>query len=157
MKNLLLCFSLVLFFNCSNDNDNTPFAPTAIEFTEIDRGQLDGYGIEGITASNMVVTNSSDWQNLMNQMNIFNNHTDDFTETDIDFEEYIIIAIFLEVKISFWAVTITDIIEKEDSVIVTSIEDNSSGSSVITQPFHIVKIPITEKPIEFESSLMIEN
>jgi hypothetical protein len=83
----------------------------------------------------------------MNSIN--NNIIDNFSEIDIDFTNYLIIAIFLEVKSSDWSLEIAKITENESNLVVTT-NENESLASVITQPFSIVKIRKTEKTIEFE-------
>ena len=97
----------------------------------------------------MVINNTTDWQNLIIQMNSFNNVSGNFSETDIDFDNYLIIAVFLEVKPNGWEVQINNITENENSLVVST-NENEFDSSVITQPFSIVKIRRTEKTIEFE-------
>ena len=111
-------------------------------------GALHGNGDEGISQSNLVITNDADWQNLMNQMNTVNNVTDDFTETDIDFNTYNVIAIFLDIKPSGWEVKITDITEDDTNIHVYKSEE-AFLYSVMTQPFHIVKISKSYKPVIF--------
>lgn len=163
LKNNLLNFSLVFlltllsFNSCSKDEIiSTPQKQGQIKveikeinFTEIGKGILDGNGSEGITQSNMVITNYNDWQNLINQMNSVNNVTDEFTETNIDFNTYQVITVFTEIKPTNWEVEISSIIENENNLTVSIIE-TEFDFTVITQPFHIVKIPITSKGIVFE-------
>jgi hypothetical protein len=150
MKTLILILSVFLATSCSNDDDNNVTAQsTPIAFTEIGKGALFGNGSEGIVESNMVIDNTTDWQNLMSQMNSVNNVTDEFSETNIDFNTYIVIAIFLEVKPNGWQVEISSIIENVSSIVVSTVEAEGINLAV-TQPFYIVKIPVTNKPIEFE-------
>tara|TARA_R110002096_G_scaffold334999_1_gene528636 strand:+ start:639 stop:1073 length:435 start_codon:yes stop_codon:yes gene_type:complete len=139
--------SLIFVVSCNNDDDNDPeFQPTEINFSGVGRGSLLGNGDEGIEQSNLLINNDSDWQYLMTQMNITNNVTAGFTETDIDFETYSIVAVFLEIKPVGWYLEITNIIENEDNIALT-VEEVESVAAIITQPFHIVKIPKTEKEI----------
>lgn len=150
MKTIVLILSLFLSTSCSNDDDNSVTAQsTPITFTEIGKGALFGNGTEGISQSNIVIDNTTDWQNLMTQMNSFNNVTNEFLETNIDFNTYTVIGIFLEVKTSGWEVEISNIEENTTDIMVSKTE-TEAVNSVITQPFHIVKIPVTNKPIEFE-------
>lgn len=139
---------LLTIYSCNKNDDNQVF-PQNKEFNVIYNGVLSGNGSEGITQSNMVINNTVDWENLITQMNSNNNVSDNFSETDIDFDNYLIIAIFLEVKPNGWEVQINNITENENSLVVSTIE-NQFDSSVITQPFSIVKIRKTEKAIEFE-------
>ena len=150
MKNIFLILLTVLSIcSCSENDDNQVF-PQSKEFDVIYNGVLSGNGSEGITQSNMVINNTIDWENLMSQMNnSFNTVTDNFSETDIDFDNYLIIAVFLDVKPSGWEVKITNITENESSLVIST-NETQFASSVITQPFSIVKIRRTEKAIEFE-------
>jgi hypothetical protein len=150
MKNIILILSIVFATSCSSDDDNnSSMEPTPIIFSEIGRGGLFGNGSEGIIQSNLVITNTTDWQNLMTQMNSVNNVTNQFSETNIDFNSYTLIAIFLEVKPQGWEVEISNIIENTSNIVVSKTE-TVADVSIIIQPFHIVKIPLTTKPIEFE-------
>ncbi len=139
----LIAFILFSCNKISNEEETN-----SIPFTEIGKGALYGNGAEGIPQSNLVITNNTDWQNLMNQMNSVNNVTDNFTETNIDFSTYEIIAIFLDVKGNGWEVSITDITEDNSNIYVYKSE-KEYDNSVITQPFHIVKIPKSNKPVIF--------
>ena len=149
MKTIILILSIFLATSCSNDDNNQTAQSTPLNFTEIGKGALYGNGSEGIVESNMVIDNTTDWQNLMSQMNSVNNVTDEFSETNIDFNTYIVIAIFLEVKPNGWQVEISSIIENVSSIVVSTVEAEGINLAV-TQPFYIVKIPVTNKPIEFE-------
>ena len=149
MKTLILILGIILTTSCSDDDDKSIKQNTFISFTEIGKGALFGNGAEGISQSNMVITNSGDWQNLMNQMNSVNMVTNEFSETNVDFSSYTVIAVFLEVKTSGWEVEISSI-EEETSNIIVSKTENEADNFVITQPFHVVKIPVTSKPIIFE-------
>lgn len=148
MKAIILILSVFLVTSCSDDDNSTTHS-TPITFTEIGKGALFGNGTEGIAQSNMVIDNTADWQNLMNQMNSVNNVTNEFSETNIDFNTYTVIAIFLEVKQHGWEVEISNIEENTTNIMVSKTETEAINS-VITQPFHIVKISTTSKPIEFE-------
>lgn len=149
MKTLFISLSFLLLLNCNNDDEEpTPFEPIEIEFTTIGQDALTTDGDEGIPESNLIITNSTDWTNLMDQIDTVNSHTDAFNETDIDFDTYLILAIFLEVKYNGWIVEIDSIIENENVVLV-SYSDTPMIGDWVAQPFHIVKIPVTSKPIEF--------
>ena len=134
--------------SCNNDDDSS-FQSTEINFTEIGKGSLFGNGVEDISQSNLVINNQTDWQSLISKMDSFNNTSNSFTETTIDFDSYSIIAIFLEIKPTGWEVSITNITENETNISV-SIQETEMDNTVITQPFHIVKIPKTNKEIVIE-------
>jgi len=67
-----------------------------IEPTLIAKDNLFGNGDEGIIEQKLIISDQITWNNLMTQINSVNNVTDSFTETDIDFSEYKIIAVLNE-------------------------------------------------------------
>lgn len=88
----------------------------------------------------------------MNSMDKTNNVTKNFTTTTIDFNKYQIIAVFDNIKTTGgYSIDITSVVENRNNIVVT-IKRLLTGdnSTVMTQPFHIVKIPKTTKPIVFE-------
>lgn len=150
MRTIILIFSLVIVIGCNKDNDGiVNFESTEITPIEIGKGALYGVGEEGIPQSNHVITNDNDWQTLMNQMNSINNVTDGFSETAIDFANYVVLAVFLEVKDTGWEVEMNSIIENETDVDVET-RETEFDNAVMCQPFHIVQIPVTDKEIVFE-------
>jgi len=150
-KNILLVLGIVFLCGCNDDeiSTQTKIKPTAINFTEIGRGVLFGNGQEGIPSSNVVITNNTLWQNLISQMDAVNEVSDSFTEIDINFNQFTVFAIFLEVKPNGSEVEIQNVIENENSINITK-EETELAITVITQPFHIIKIPKTNKPIIVE-------
>jgi hypothetical protein len=144
MKPIILLVGILFFLNsCSDDNSKT----TLITFTEIGKGTLGGK--EKIEKANMVINNENDWQKLITKMNSTNKVSNSFSETDINFNSYLIIAVFLEVKNNGWSVEITNIIENDNDLVVST-NETEFANSVITQAFCIVKIPTTKKTIIFK-------
>lgn len=98
----------------------------------------------------MVVTNAERWQGLMNYMDsITPNITATFAETDVDFENYYVIAVFGEVEDEAGTIEITGITENLTHLLV-EVEDQETETPLVHQPFHIVKIAKTDKPILFD-------
>lgn len=150
-KNVFLLLVLLTAFVsiCSNDDSNDA-TTTPISFGLVGKGALFGNGAEGIVQSNLVITNQTDWQNLMDAMDTVNNTSSHFTETNIDFSQYTVIAIFLEIKGWGYDFEISSIEETADNIVVSKTDPlQEASTAVINQPFHIVKIPITTKPIVF--------
>jgi hypothetical protein len=126
----------------------------ALEITPvlIGDGTLYGAGREGFVRQNLIIRDNETWQNFINQMNSNNNVSETFTETEISFSEYMVIAVFDEVKGNGdWSIDITRIDNQANKIVVT-VTNLSTGStaSVITQPFQIVKIPVSNKEIVFD-------
>ena len=157
MKNQALIILIILLtFSCSTEDDAIQETSTTqtmnIESTLIAKNNLYGAGDEGITQQNLVITNTNTWQDLMDQMNSVNDATANFSETEIDFTEYQVIAVFDIIRgvegygLDLDVVTLPEGI----SITITSIVPQGQSPSVITQPYHIIKIPVTNLPIVFE-------
>ena len=120
--------SLVLFLslscNSNDDNNNVGFVPQTITPSLIGKGELFVPYNNINVQQNINITNQSDWNN---------------------FE---IIAIFDNVKPTGGnSVDITSIIENVDNISITIQRLQSGDATVVTQPFHIVKVPISSKPL----------
>ncbi|GGD20970.1 protease complex subunit PrcB family protein [Flavobacterium orientale] len=152
-KNLILIFAAIFsFLSCSN-NDDEPFTPVNIEYELIGIGMLRGAGSEDILPGNYVINSQVDWLELLNKMNSFDsNTTNEFTTTNINFQTHIVIAVFDELRGNpGWLIEIASIIENENNVVIDVINLNpGSIQSAMRQPYQIVRIPITNKPILFE-------
>lgn len=149
----LIILSLVFVVSCKCNKTATEMGKMAnIESTLIAKGNLYGSGDEGITKQNLVIDNQSDWEALMAQMNKANNVSDSFTETKIDFTKSTIIAVFNDVKGSGGHKIELDMSSnsKNKVVKVNYISPTGNATSVMTQPYYIVKIPKTDLPIVFE-------
>jgi len=145
---LLLTIIIGLLISCNEKDDDLG----VIKFTLIGQGNLYGDGQEKISKQNLTILDSNSWKELMIKMNTVNNVSDGFSEIDIDFANFIVIAVFDKVYGNGGhSIDITKITENENEVIV-SIENILKGNitSVVTQPYHIVKIPKTNKLIFFE-------
>jgi hypothetical protein len=146
MRNLLrtiLCFVVVLSVTTSCDKEDAIDIP----IQTISQGSLGGD--EGISKQNIVITSELEWLQLEEAIS----RVDQFTKTEIDFSEYHIIAVFDEVRYNGnWNIEVTRIAEYPDRIVVNVKVHHPSGIAapqIITQPYHIVKIPISSKRIEF--------
>lgn len=149
MKNIVIILVSILVLGC-NSNDNK-LEMTNIESTLIAKDNLYGSGAEGITEQNLIISNETAWNALIAQMNSVNNVSDSFSETNIDFLEYTIIAVFDEIKGNGGHTLELNIMSNSKNIIVnvTDLAPEGNAATVITQPFHIVKIPSSDLPIIF--------
>lgn len=148
-KITILIITIIIGLTSCNKNDDEL---NLVEFTQIGQNNLYGNGEENITKQNLVISESNSWNELIGKMNTVNYVSDEFTETDIDFANFIVIAVFDKVYGNGGhSIDIIKITENENRVIVT-IRNILRGdaTSIMTQPFHIVKIPKTDKLIIFE-------
>jgi hypothetical protein len=151
MKNFILTILLLtLFVSCTSENDNPEM--TDLETTLIAKENLHGNGAEGISEQNLIISDQTTWNDLITQMNSVNNVSDNFTETDIDFSDYKIIAVFDEIKGNGGHILELNIMSNSENIIVniTDLVPEGNGTAVITQPFYIVKIQNSDLPIIFE-------
>jgi hypothetical protein len=151
MKTKITILIITIIFglaSCTKNDDEL----NLIEFTQIGQNNLYGNGNENIPKQNLIISESDSWNQLIDKMNTVNAVSNGFTETDIDFTKYIIIAVFDEIKGNGGhSIDIIKIEENENKVFVI-IENILKGdaTTVMTQPFQIVKIQKTDKLIIFE-------
>ena len=127
--------------------------PTTMPFVLVGKGSLYGNGREHIAKQNMVITTSTEWNRLIGSMNSVNNGSGNITEEDIDFSQYQVIAVFDEIRGSGgWSIDITDITEANNIVVTYTNLETGKGATTdnMTQPYHIVKIPVSSKKIVFK-------
>ena len=146
MKNLFyLILYLFVLTSCSNDDNEV--ISEELQFTTVGKNTL--HGGENIPQSNLVFNNQTDWNNFLTQIDAINDLSGTFNETEIDFTDFTVIAVVDEIKTSGSEISIINVLENVNSIHITS-ELTMYSSTVITQPFHIVKIPKTNKQIIFE-------
>jgi hypothetical protein len=130
--------------------------PKHIALVQIAQEDLHGNGKEGFSRESIVIKTDSEWEAFKQKINTTNNVVDAyFTETEIDFSAYQIIAVFDEVKGNGgWSIDITGITEWQDKILISVTNLKKGGAtSVMTQPFQIIKIPVSDKEIVFEYDL----
>jgi hypothetical protein len=154
LKNTLRLFSILIFSvaaSCSHEkeNTNTNFQSTTVTSTLIGQGEMYGNEPGTIPQQNIVINNTADWENLKSQMNI----TSDLNENGIDFSACVVIASFDHVSGNGgYRIDNSNIVEDLNNIIISIQRTGPPGphaTTVVTQPFSIVRIPISPKPIIF--------
>ncbi|WP_400075216.1 protease complex subunit PrcB family protein [Winogradskyella sp. R77965] len=140
---------LLLALNCKSTQSQEKMNKEDI--TLIAKGNLYGSGEEGIEKQNTVITNQSNWQDLMAKMNSINKVSDGFSESKIDFSKYTVIAVFDNVKTSGGHSLELDIKSNSENVEVEVSRNSPAGmaTSLMTQPYYIAKIVKSDLPIIF--------
>lgn len=146
MKNSVIILFLSFIALSCDSNDSSDAQMTAIDFLQIEKGDLGGKGLEGISQSNWTISNNSDWQSLLTKIDSINSFSSGFVEVDIDFDQFMVFAVFLDVKPSIWFVEVGSVVENSNTIYI-SIDEMETGLEAISQPFHIIKIPATDKSI----------
>ncbi len=148
MKQIL--FILSIFFtltSCSNDDS----ASSKVEFTEVYHGDFFN-GDYNNPKANLVIKDLAEWNKLLVKLNLDIKPWQNAISTDIDFEKYQVIAVIDEIRnYGGYSIDITKITQTNNSISVKVEQLNSGGlTTVITQPYHIVKIPKSNKKVVFE-------
>jgi len=150
MHKLLGIVILLFALNCKSSENKAKM--TKEDIVLIGKGNLYGSGSEGIEKQNLIIKSPKKWKDLLNKMNAVNKVSDSFSETDIDFSEYTVIAVFDEIKNSGGHSLNLVIQETKDKFLVEVLRKSPDGiaTSVMTQPYYIVKVPKSELLIVFE-------
>ncbi|WP_299106637.1 protease complex subunit PrcB family protein [uncultured Tenacibaculum sp.] len=148
---VLLVLMAIMTLSCNTNDDG--LEGVEVRSTLIADDVLYGAGREGINKENFVITNTNDWDNLAAKMNAVNNATQNFTETDIDFSKYTVIAVFDEVRPTGGYDISLEIKETTNRTLVkisnTGPSIGSGATTVVTQPYVIRKIQKTDLPVVF--------
>lgn len=147
LKKFILLTLIVTSFSCKSLQD-----PSTDNMTLIQQSELLGNGQEGIKGSYQVITDADDWTVLKDKMNSVNAQR--IKMEPVDFSKEIIIALFSDVQGSGGnSIQIDNIVQKKNEIIVQVKKTSPSGkaTSMMTQPYYIVKLPQTKKEIKFET------
>jgi len=149
-KSLLFILLSLLVLGCSSEDNNSELEN--IDATLIAKDGLSGNGEEGIAQRNMVINDEISWNSLITKMNSVNNESDKFSETDIDFSQFTVIAVFDKVRESGGFELELDITSNSENIVVNVTDKAPQGytTTVMDQPYHIVKIATSDLPILFE-------
>ncbi|EDP72529.1 hypothetical protein FBALC1_15547 [Flavobacteriales bacterium ALC-1] len=152
MNKVMTVLILLFALNCKTTTANQPKMGEE-DIVLIAKGSLFGSGEEGIKEQNSVIINEDDWQDIMVKMNSVNKVSDSFSESDIDFSKYTVIAVFDKVKTTGGHSLKLDITPSSKNIEVNIIRKSPSGmaTSVMTQPYYIVKITKSDLPIIFST------
>lgn len=146
-KIFLIAILSMALINCSSDDNNESFSPQNIDFTTIGQG-VAIVNLMTIEQQNIAITNQTDWNQFLESFP----HAAEISETDIDFNTFQVIVSIDEERghTGHW-LEITEIIENENNITVTiATGEYDSGYEALSRPYHIVKIPKSDKPVVFE-------
>ncbi len=151
MKTLILSIVLFLSYSCNNNNEENIFTPQTITPVLIGKGELNIPFNNINVQQNIVINNQIDWNDFITILGNSGNPSSILSETIIDFNNFEVIAIFDNVKPTGGnSIDITNIIENIDNISITIQRLQNGDTTIPTQPFHIVKIPKSTKPVVFQ-------
>ena len=143
-KNRILCFIAGLFLagsfsTCTKNAKNKNCEP----FINIASGSHGCYAEK----QEKIIISQEEWESYIMPC------IKHFSEIEIDFEQHQVVIVTDEMRPSTgWSIAITCMTEHIDKIVVTVQVYAAKGTNldVLTRPYHIVKMPITQKSIEFE-------
>ncbi|WP_107038503.1 protease complex subunit PrcB family protein [Brumimicrobium mesophilum] len=144
---LILGFGL---FSC--EKKNTSPESNQISMHLIGQDNLYGGSSEGFIEENYVINDSITWNALKAQMDSKNDVTYRFNEQHVDFSQWTVLVSIDEIKMSGGhAINYTNIVENNNNIAVTIDKSFPGGNAttVITQPYIVVKIDKTNKQVIF--------
>lgn len=156
MRCLFLATFLLILSSCSTNSTEPPTVPPIASFTPITitpvligKGSFSTY--ENIAQQNIVINNATNWNNLLSPIGQFTLQNN-FITTTVDFNNYQVIAVVDRAYGSPGKIiTITDITETGTNIVVSvKITGELSFIQTAAQPFHIVHIPKSAKPVIFQ-------
>lgn len=140
---------LFMVTSCHGDDENVE-NKNQINFQLIGKGNLIG---NYVNPQNTIITNSIKWNSFLNQIDSTTYQTSaSFITTYIDFNEFIVIVVVDEIyPNNGHSIDITKM-EDHPKYITINVEKllKENATSVLTQPYHIVKIPKTTKSLLFD-------
>lgn len=148
MKQIIFIFS-VLFALTSCDSDDSQ--TKEVSFSTILQDDS-FYGNYDNPKANLVIRNQEDWTALLSTMNPYTDTNYFVPDAIIDFTKYQVIAVFDEVRNNGgYSIDITKITQTNSRIFVKVEQLKKGGdNTVMTQPYHIVKIAKSDKEVVFQ-------
>lgn len=142
---LLPIFLVILFGSCAKKE--VVYVPKVIEPKLIGKSHIFS---PVYPKTNLVIETDSVWQSLLATFDSshYYNLSDSFTTTNIDFSTKIVIAT-IDYNLIPSSIDITSIIEDVDTIFVNVEVLQQGFLGAFYNPFHIVSIPKSNKPIVF--------
>lgn len=151
MKKLFLGAWLLLGITaCSKDEiqhkgkleDVNEISTVTVDFENVLNGNI--HSTHPLAQNHLIIDNATDWKNLQDQIRLV-------PQTIIDFNAFTIIAVFDQPRTDTGCtIDVIDVTEFNSTLEVTIDRLNKVGlATAPSLPYHIVKIPKTDKPIIF--------
>ena len=149
MKQIITLFSfLFLLTSCSNDNNSNQ---SDVSFSTVVQKDLSPSDQKPIAETKVVITDAQAWNAFITKISVVNAESKYFIDTNIDFTKFQIIAVIDQKYLNGGhTIDITKIAENKNNIYV-KVEKLHTGNiaTVLTQPYHIVKIAKSSKKVIF--------
>ena len=158
MKKIFLLLISCIAISCSNNDDNEPFVPVAVDYSIKFRGELGGFNYypNSPDTEKLKITNSTEYLNYFNTLMTspisvtFGEDYSFFPEPDFNVKDILVIN-YKCISDLGQVISIDSIIENENTITVTyHWEQLYSGPTAPGKPFILVEVPKLTKPVVFE-------
>jgi len=145
MKTVIMILFSFLLVGCPKNDEGG--------FTSLSKGSLFGNGAEAFKKENIVISSKEEWKSFLLKTDTTNKISKTF-ENAIDFSKEMVIVCIDKVRNSGgFSVEIIEAVKEGDTFLIKVKTEGpkpmSMVTSVIIQPYHIVKIKNTNKKIKF--------
>ena len=137
---LKLAAILLIIAGCSLSSEKDKSVP----FVTIAKGTFGD-----ASEQDKIISSQEEWEEFL--MTWSKSEIERFSETEIEFYKYQIIVVIVGCPDTSWSTDITRITEYSEKIIVTVHVKTHGGYAMdaLSRPYHIVKIPVSTKSIEF--------
>jgi len=143
-QTLSLLTLLFYIYGCSSDKS---LDQEVVDYSTIASGFLTGNGAEDIEIGGQVIRTASEFSDLIQKMNSYRDQSIEFDVAEFDFQTYMIIGIFADVKPTQAELSVTTISET-DSEIFIDVSLTEMDNTIVTQPYLILQIPVSSKTLQ---------
>lgn len=150
----------VIFTACGTSNDavETEKSAQEVTFESVASGVLHGAGEEGLSATMTTIDSQKEWEELKSKMDGVNTVSSTFQDENMDFNEEQLVVCVDDVRPNGSHQIQILRIEEFSTYRQVHVEQSSSegpSTSVMVQPFHIVRIARSEKETRFVTTVRI--
>jgi hypothetical protein len=145
MKTIITIIFSLLLVGCPKNEEGG--------FTSLSKGSLFGNGAEGFKKENIVISSKEEWKSFLLKVDTTNKVSKTFENT-IDFSKEMVIVCIDKVRNSGgFSIEIIEAVKEGDTFLIKVKKEGPKPMSMVTsvmiQPYHIVKIKKTNKKIKF--------
>jgi hypothetical protein len=145
MKTIITIIFSLLLVGCPKNEEGG--------FTSLSKGSLFGNGAEGFKKENIVISSKEEWKSFLLKVDTTNKVSKTFENT-IDFSKEMVIVCIDKVRNSGgFSIEIIEVVTESDTFLIKVKKEGPKPMSMVTsvmiQPYHIVKIKKTNKKIKF--------
>ena len=145
MKTIITIIFSLLLVGCPKNEEGG--------FTSLSKGSLFGNGAEGFKKENIVISSKEEWKSFLLKVDTTNKVSKTFENT-IDFSKEMVIICIDKVRNSGgFSIEIIEVVKEGDTFLIKVKKEGPKPMSMLTsvmiQPYHIVKIKKTNKKIKF--------